>query len=161
MRLLIKMAIAVLAVAVVGGLGASPAMASSHSSKHRAGYIDSRCKTKGIVLCASKIDHKVRYMKNGRVVKTLDARFGRRGFRTREGTFHVFRRVRHDWSYVYHVPMTYSLYFSRGEAVHYSSDFARHGYGLGSHGCINTRDRRAMAWVFAHTPRGTKVVVYH
>ena len=78
-RVLIKMVIGLLAVAVLGGLAASPAMASSHSSKHRAGYIDSRCKTRGIVLCASKIDHKVRYMKNGKVVKTLDARFGRKG----------------------------------------------------------------------------------
>lgn len=161
MRLLTKIAVVLLAVVVLGGFGASPAMASSHSSKHKAGYIDPRCKTKGIVLCASKIDHKLRYMKYGKVIKTLDARFGRRGHATREGTFHVFRKVRKDWSYVYHVPMGYSLYFSRGQAVHYSSDFAKHGYRSGSHGCVNTRDRKAMAWVFDHTPRGTKVVVYH
>jgi len=34
------------------------------------------------------------------------------------------------------------------------------GYAGASHGCVNIRDITAMAWLFGHTPLGTKVVIY-
>ncbi|MDN5726091.1 MAG: L,D-transpeptidase family protein [Propionibacteriales bacterium] len=129
-------------------------------ARPKAGPIDSRCKSKGKVLCISKTDRKLRYMINGKVQLTLDARFGSSANPTREGTFKVFRKVKNDWSRQYRSPMPYSMYFSGGEAVHYSSDFARRGWNGNSHGCVNTRDKAKLAWLYNRIPIGTKVVVY-
>lgn len=129
-------------------------------TKPQAGRIDGRCKTKGKVLCISKTDRKLRYLVNGKVQLTLDARFGSSANPTREGTFKVFRKVKNDWSRQYGSPMPYSMYFSGGEAVHYSSDFARRGWNGNSHGCVNIRDKAKLAWLYQRVPVGTKVVVY-
>ena len=53
-----------------------------------------------------------------------------------------------------------SLFFSRGQAVHYSSDFAAVGYNGASHGCVNVRDRAALAEVYGQARVGDRVVVY-
>jgi lipoprotein-anchoring transpeptidase ErfK/SrfK len=44
--------------------------------------------------------------------------------------------------------------------VHYSSDFRARGYNGASHGCVNVRDKKKIAWVFARVKVGDKVVVY-
>lgn len=123
--------------------------------------IDSRCLTGSRAICADKTARKLYYVYNHKVVLTVDARFGRTGMPTREGVFHVFRMKADYVSHAYGAPMPYSMFFSGGEAVHYSPDFAVHGYNSpGSHGCINLRDRKAAAWVYNHTHIGDKVVVY-
>lgn len=122
--------------------------------------IDKRCKVNGRSLCIDKTQRKVRYLVNGKVVKTMDARFGCTNSPTREGTWKIFRKVRHDVSYQYHSPMPYSMYFSGGEAVHYSSDFAARGYNGCSHGCVNIRDKKTLAYVYKRIHVGDRAVVY-
>ncbi|WP_233493763.1 L,D-transpeptidase family protein [Desertihabitans brevis] len=122
--------------------------------------VPAACKVKGRVLCASKKDDKLRYYENGSLKMTIDARFGCASDRTREGTFTVFRKVRNDWSYLYDTPMKFSMYFSGGQAVHYSYDFKARGYNGCSHGCVNTRDWSRTEQLFAKIRVGDRVVVH-
>ena len=64
-------------------------------------------------------------MKNSKIIRTVDARFGCASTRTREGSFKVNRKSRNHYSTIYHTPMPYAMFFSGGQAVHYSPDFAR------------------------------------
>ncbi|MFI8424290.1 L,D-transpeptidase family protein [Streptomyces sp. NPDC085479] len=120
---------------------------------------DARCMT-GRVLCISKESRTLAWMIDGEVVSSMDVRFGSENTPTREGVFLVDRKVRDDWSKLYHTPMPYAMYFSRGQAVHYSSDFAARGYNGGSHGCVNVRDRTKLAALFDQVKVGDKVVVH-
>ncbi|WP_234101943.1 L,D-transpeptidase family protein, partial [Streptomyces venezuelae] len=120
---------------------------------------DARCLT-GRVLCISKESRTLAWMIDGKVVSSMDVRFGSENTPTREGTFTVERKVRQDWSRLYHTPMPLSMYFSRGQAVHYSSDFAARGYNGASHGCVNVRDRAKLTALFDAVKVGDKVVVH-
>ncbi|MEU7020202.1 L,D-transpeptidase family protein [Streptomyces sp. NPDC046203] len=120
---------------------------------------DPRCLT-GRVLCISKESRTLAWMIDGKVVSAMDVRFGSENTPTREGTFQVEWKAR-DWtSTIYHTPMPYSMFFSRGQAVHYSPDFAARGYAGASHGCVNVRDRTKLARVFDQVKVGDKVVVH-
>lgn len=122
--------------------------------------IDSRCLTGKRVLCIDKTRSKLYYINHNKVIKTLDARFGCSSTPTREGVWTVFRKVKHDWSRAYGSAMPDSMYFSGGEAVHYSSDFAARGYLGCSHGCVNIRDRKSLNWIYARIHVGDRAVVY-
>ena len=121
--------------------------------------IDRRCRTSGRVICLDKTRHKLFYVKNRRVLQVMDARFGCATTHTREGTFRVYRKRRHHVSSIYHTKMPYAMFFSRGEAVHYSSDYAR-GKGSCSHGCANVRDKSGLASLYRKIEIGDRVVVY-
>lgn len=125
----------------------------------KAANIDSRCMT-GRVLCISKTTRSLSWVVDGKVQLTMDARFGSEANITREGTFSVFRKVRDDYSREYKSPMPYAMYFSGGEAVHYSSDFAARGYAGASHGCVNIRNKQGLAWLYDQVRVGDKVVVH-
>jgi hypothetical protein len=120
---------------------------------------DPRCLT-GRVLCVSKTSRTLRWMIDGRTVSTMSVRFGTQYSPTREGVFHVYWKSRHHVSTLYDSPMPYAMFFSGGQAVHYSYDFAARGYAGGSHGCVNVRDEAAIAALFAQVRTGDKVVVY-
>ncbi|KQX59027.1 MULTISPECIES: L,D-transpeptidase family protein [unclassified Streptomyces] len=120
---------------------------------------DARCLT-GRVLCISKESRTLAWMIDGKVVSSMDVRFGSENTPTREGVFTVERKVRQDWSRLYHTPMPLSMYFSRGQAVHYSADFAARGYNGASHGCVNVRDRAKLTALFDQVKTGDKVVVH-
>ncbi|WP_229839946.1 L,D-transpeptidase family protein [Streptomyces roseolilacinus] len=120
---------------------------------------DPRCMT-GRVLCISKESRTLAWMIDGKVVSAMDVRFGSVNTPTREGTFKVDRKERTWTSTLYHSEMPYSMFFSRGQAVHYSSDFAARGYNGGSHGCVNVRDKARLAQVFEQVRVGDKVVVH-
>lgn len=120
---------------------------------------DARCLT-GRVLCISKTSRTLRWMIDGRTVTTVPVRFGSVGTPTREGVFSVYWKSRHHVSTLYDSPMPYAMFFSGGQAVHYSADFAAHGYAGGSHGCVNVRDEAAIAGLFAQVRNGDKVVVH-
>ncbi|MGW0881735.1 L,D-transpeptidase family protein [Streptomyces sp. NPDC002671] len=120
---------------------------------------DPRCLT-GRVLCISKTSRTLRWMVDGRTLSTVSVRFGTQYTPTREGVFHIYWKSRHHVSTLYHSPMPYAMFFSGGEAVHYSYDFAARGYAGGSHGCVNVRDETAIAELFAQVKVGDKVVVY-
>ena len=91
---------------------------------------------------------------------TVDVRFGSSELPTREGVFSVYRKSRDHVSSLYHTSMPFAMFFSGGQAVHYSPDFAAHGYNGASHGCVNVRDYGAMASLFDQVPLGTRVVIY-
>jgi lipoprotein-anchoring transpeptidase ErfK/SrfK len=122
--------------------------------------IDKRCKVSGRVLCISKNTDKLYYMKSGKIIKTMDARFGCSATRTREGTFSVRWKSRNHVSSIYKTPMPYAMFFSGGQAVHYSADFRARGYAGCSHGCVNIRDRAGISWLFDQMRVGDRVVVY-
>ncbi|MER7520025.1 L,D-transpeptidase family protein [Streptomyces sp. NPDC126499] len=120
---------------------------------------DPRCMT-GRVMCISKESRTLAWMVDGKVVSSFDVRFGSENTPTREGEFKVEWKAR-DWtSTLYHTPMPYAMFFSRGQAVHYSSDFAARGYNGASHGCVNVRDKGKLAVLFDQVKVGDKVVVH-
>ncbi|MFI8812858.1 MULTISPECIES: L,D-transpeptidase family protein [unclassified Streptomyces] len=120
---------------------------------------DERCMT-GRVLCISKNSRTLSWMIDGRVVSSMDVRFGSEYTPTREGTFKVYWKSRHHVSTLYDSPMPYAMFFSGGQAVHYSSDFAARGYSGASHGCVNVRDEGKIAALFGEVKNGDKVVIY-
>ncbi|MEU3317771.1 L,D-transpeptidase family protein [Streptomyces sp. NPDC006785] len=120
---------------------------------------DERC-LKGRVLCISKNSRTLAWMIDGTVVSAMDVRFGSEYTPTREGVFEVFWKSRDHVSTLYDTPMPYALFFSGGQAVHYSADFAANGYGGASHGCVNVRDKKKVAALFDQVRTGDKVVVY-
>ncbi|MGW6271594.1 L,D-transpeptidase family protein [Streptomyces sp. NPDC055060] len=120
---------------------------------------DKRCMT-GRVLCISKESRTLTWMIDGRTVSTMDVRFGSQYTPTRDGTFTVYWKSRHHVSTLYDSSMPYAMFFSGGQAVHYSSDFAATGYNGASHGCVNVRDEKKIASLFAQVKKGDKVVVY-
>ncbi|EFL00205.1 L,D-transpeptidase family protein [Streptomyces sp. SID4926] len=120
---------------------------------------DPRCLT-GRALCVSKKSRTLAWMVDGRVVSVMDVRFGSAYTPTRDGTFKVYWKSRDHVSTIYHTPMPYALFFSGGQAVHYSPDFAARGYAGASHGCVNVRDKAKVAALFDTVRTGDKVIVY-
>ena len=123
------------------------------------GPLDPRCRT-GRVICIDKSSRTLRWVVDGRVLKTVDVRFGASYTPTREGVFHVYLKDVDHVSQLYGSAMPYSMFFSSGQAVHYSSDFAARGYAGASHGCVNVRDYDAVAWLYGQVRVGDEVVVY-
>ncbi|MFG3382977.1 L,D-transpeptidase family protein [Streptomyces sp. NPDC047999] len=120
---------------------------------------DPRCMT-GRVMCISKTTRTLSWMVDGKVLSTMDVRFGSQYTPTREGEFTVGWKSRDHVSTLYDTPMPYAMFFSGGQAVHYSSDFAARGYNGASHGCVNVRDKGKVAALFDQVSTGDKVVVY-
>ncbi|MGV1037135.1 MAG: L,D-transpeptidase family protein [Candidatus Nanopelagicales bacterium] len=135
----------------------------------RDGKLDSRCQGTGITICVDKTQKVTRYLKDGKVIKTMDAQFGPekgdKGFgqysRTREGVFKVKEKQRHTVSSLYGYDLPWWMQFDGGEGFHYSGYFDQAGFKVNSYGCIISDSKADSAWLFNHTPRGTKVVIYH
>lgn len=121
--------------------------------------VDPRCMS-GRVLCISKDSNTLRWVVDGKVRLTMDVRFGTELTPTREGEFTVFWKHKDHVSTIYHTKMPYAMFFSGGQAVHYSSDFAARGFHGGSHGCVNVRDLDALQQLYAQVREGDHVVVY-
>ncbi|MGW2581119.1 L,D-transpeptidase family protein [Streptomyces virginiae] len=120
---------------------------------------DPRC-MQGRVMCISKESRTLAWMIDGKVVSTMDVRFGSENTPTREGVFDVGWKAKEWTSTIYHTPMPYAMFFSGGQAVHYSADFAARGYNGASHGCVNVRDKGKLSALFDQVKVGDKVVVY-
>jgi lipoprotein-anchoring transpeptidase ErfK/SrfK len=121
--------------------------------------LDRRCLT-GHVLCVDKTSRTVRWVVDGEVRKTMAVRFGAAYTPTREGVFHINSKSRDHVSTLFHTAMPFAMFFSGGQAVHYSSDFAARGYAGASHGCVNVRDYNGIKWLFDQVHVGDKVVIY-
>jgi peptidoglycan hydrolase-like protein with peptidoglycan-binding domain len=121
--------------------------------------LDPRCAT-GVALCIDKSTRKLRYVVDGVVKMQLDVRFGAVKTATREGSFTVGWKSRNHVSKLYDSKMPYAMFFSGGQAVHYSSDFAARGYNGASHGCVNVRDLAKIKVLFDEVHVGDKVIVY-
>jgi lipoprotein-anchoring transpeptidase ErfK/SrfK len=121
--------------------------------------LDPRCTT-GRALCIDKTSSSLRWVVDGTVLASMDVRFGASYSPTREGLFHVGWKSRDHVSKLYDSAMPFAMFFSGGQAVHYSSDFAARGYSGASHGCVNVRDYAGIKWLFDQVKVGDKVVVY-
>jgi peptidoglycan hydrolase-like protein with peptidoglycan-binding domain len=127
--------------------------------KGSASGLDRRCLT-GRALCISKRTDSLVWVINGRPQLRVDVRFGSDRTPTREGSFSVGWKSRYHVSSIYHSKMPYAMFFSGGQAVHYSSDFAARGYNGASHGCVNVRNLAGIRTLFAQVRVGDKVIVY-
>ncbi len=123
------------------------------------GHLDARCLT-GRAICISKSSNTLVWVVNGTQQFRADVRFGSELTPTREGAFSVGWKSRDHVSTIYHTPMPFAMFFSGGQAVHYSADFAARGYHGASHGCVNVRNRSGIAWLFDQVSVGDKVIVY-
>lgn len=121
--------------------------------------LDARCLS-GRVLCIDKTSRTIRWVVDGEVRKTMAVRFGASYTPTREGLFHVGWKSRDHVSKLYDSSMPFAMFFSGGQAVHYSSDFAARGYSGASHGCVNVRDYDGVKWLFDQVRVGDAVVIY-
>lgn len=121
--------------------------------------LDPRC-TSGRAMCVDKTSRSLRWVVDGVVLRTVEVRFGSDELPTREGAFTVYRKSRDHVSNLYGTSMPFAMFFSGGQAVHYSPDFAANGYNGASHGCVNVRDRVAVEWLFDRVRIGDKVIVY-
>ena len=122
-------------------------------------HLDRRCLT-GTVICGSKSQRKIWMVQNGRILITLDARYGRSSMPIAEGVHSVYWKDKNHVSSTYGSPMPYSMFFYKGQAIHYSAGFAKNGWVGGSHGCINIRNMNGLKWLWNHTPTGRKVIIY-
>ena len=121
--------------------------------------LDRRCLT-GRALCISKSNNSLVWVINGKPQARMDVRFGSAELPTREGAFSVGWKSRNHVSTLYHTKMPYAMFFSGGQAVHYSPDFAARGYNGASHGCVNVRNLAGIQSLFAQVRVGDKVIVY-
>jgi lipoprotein-anchoring transpeptidase ErfK/SrfK len=124
------------------------------------GLLPATCR-RGEVVCVDKTLKLLRLVRGGRAVLTLDARFGGAGTPTREGKFRVRSKDANHTSSLFHTWMPWAMFFSGGQAVHYSPYFHRDGYRGASHGCVNLRDWKGVQRLFRLVRLGTRVVVYH
>lgn len=120
---------------------------------------DPRCLT-GRVMCVSKSTSVLTWVIDGKPQYQFTVRFGSADLPTREGVFSVYRKAREIRSNIDQSLMPYTMFFSGGEAVHYSPNFARVGYAGNSHGCVNVRDFNGIARLYAAVNLGDKVVVH-
>ncbi len=123
------------------------------------GALDPRCTT-GRVLCVDKSSRTLRWVVDGEVQKTLDVRFGGEFTPTREGAFSVSYKDRDHVSSLYDTSMPFAMFFSGGQAVPYSPDFAAVGSAGASPGCVTVRAHDGIAWLFDQVQVGDKVIVY-
>ncbi len=130
------------------------------SKSNKGDRVPAICKQKKAAVCIDKNLLVVRYFKKGKLVESLDARFGGPGYRTREGNYRIFRKVKNDYSTLYNTPMPWSMYFSGGQAVHYSMFFNAVGYNGASYGCVNIRDKKKLIPLWRKVKIGTFAKVY-
>ena len=141
------------------GMTYTPTYEAMHNIEPKLGALDPRCE-EGSVLCIDKSSSSLRWVVDGKVQATYDVRFGSDELPTREGVFSIYSKSRDHVSSLYDTSMPFAMFFSGGQAVHYSPDFAANGYSGASHGCVNVRDYDGMAWLFDQIDVGTPVVVY-
>jgi peptidoglycan hydrolase-like protein with peptidoglycan-binding domain len=131
----------------------------NRTPKPSAAGLDSRCLT-GRAMCISKATNSLVWVIDGKPQMRMDVRFGSQELPTREGAFSVGWKSRNHVSTIYHTKMPYAMFFSGGQAVHYSPDFAARGYNGASHGCVNVRNLSGIQSLFNQVRVGDKVIVY-
>lgn len=121
--------------------------------------LDDRCLS-GRVVCISKAQRKLAWVVDGEIQMTMDVRFGSELTPTRNGVFSVYWKSRNHVSKLYGSAMPWAMFFSGGQAVHYSADFAARGYNGSSHGCVNVRSKERIDALYSQVREGDTVVVY-
>jgi lipoprotein-anchoring transpeptidase ErfK/SrfK len=118
------------------------------------------CYSAARVICVDKSNQKLTLFEGGHAVFTMAVRFGAEDTPTRNGAFRIYNKEAKHVSRLAGSPMPYSLFFSGGEAIHYSADFAKNGYNNSSLGCVNTRDLAETKRLFNIARIGDTVYVY-
>lgn len=139
--------------AMIGPMGVVSGLVSEASA------LPSRCLS-GRVVCLDKSTNTLRWVVNGSTRLKMSARFGSSRTPTREGTFYIYWKNIDHVSSLYGSAMPFAQFFSGGQAIHYSSDFAARGYRGRSHGCVNTRSWSTTRALYNATRIGDKVVIY-
>jgi lipoprotein-anchoring transpeptidase ErfK/SrfK len=87
------------------------------------------------VACVDQ-DHQTMWIQQGSkiIMPAVRIRTGKSGRRTPDGTYHIWLRNRHQYSYLFDEPMPFSLFFHGDYALHGSYGDLRKG---GSNGCVN------------------------
>ncbi|MCI0685997.1 MAG: L,D-transpeptidase family protein [Sporichthyaceae bacterium] len=114
----------------------------------------------GRAVCVDKTTRTLRWVVDGEVQYWMAARFGAQSTPTDEGIFSIAWKDRDHISSIYESSMPFSMFFSGGQAIHYSADFASVGYDGASHGCVNVRVWSLVERLFDDTKVGDQVVVY-
>jgi hypothetical protein len=122
------------------------------------GQAPAACHSPRVALCVETRLNQLLVVRLGHVLQRVDIRQGVAGS-VRPGRFVVYRKAATWTSREYGSAMPDALFFDGGRAIHYSANFAGHGYSGRSYGCVNVRDRSAMARLFSTIPVGTLVVV--
>lgn len=125
----------------------------------RKGVLPKICRT-GKVICIDKTQKLLRYLVDNKVQISFDTRFGAPSTPTREGKFKIYRKSRHHVSSLFGSRMPFAMFFSGGQAIHYSPDFVKKGYDGASHGCVNVRNWDKIERLFDRTPLGRTVYIY-
>ncbi len=97
----------------------TPTYDQKHNIEPEPGALDPRCTT-GRALCVDKSTNSLRWVVDGQVLDTFEVRFGVAEMPTREGAFSVYRMSRDHVSSLYGSSMPFAMFFSGGQAVHYS-----------------------------------------
>lgn len=121
--------------------------------------VDKRCLT-GRVMCISKSSRMLTWVVDGVPQYQFAVRFGSDELPTREGSFSIYKKKVDVISNLYDTPMPYSMFFSGGQAVHYSSNFARLGYSGASHGCVNVRSWDGIVRLYNESRIGDAVIIH-
>ena len=100
------------------------------------GLVPQRCQGAGWNLCYDRYRHQVTLWHSGTLWNSWLGRSGARGYETRTGSFHVYKRDIDHVSGLYGTPMPYSQFFSGGQAFH-GSPFMVDPWVDHSHGCVN------------------------
>ena len=83
----------------------------------------------GRALCVDKSSSTVRWVVDGKVQRDVRRALRlRRAARPARARSRCCRKSRDHVSTLYHTSMPFAMFFSGGQAVHYSPDFAAHGY---------------------------------
>lgn len=99
--------------------------------------IHPKCKNgMGWHICYDRYRHQVTLWKRGNLRNSWLVRGGDRGYETRTGTFHVYKRDKRHTSGIYGTKMPFSQFFSGGQAFH-GSPFLMDPWQDHSHGCVN------------------------
>ena len=114
------------------------------------------------VVCVDQ-NHQQLWVQQGKKIlfPAVQIRTGMRGRRTPDGLFHIWLRNQHQYSYLFHEPMPFSLFFHGDYALHGTYSDVRKG---GSNGCVNLTvdDSRKLfsmmglgdaVYIWGHKPR--------
>jgi hypothetical protein len=131
-------------------------------------HLPAKCQTKRKSICIIKGDGsraKLYAVQNRQLFMQLDVRTGDGGSDTETtvGNFSVGRREPKWHSTIYDAPMPYSLFFNRGQAIHFSDNFAEVGYGPNndyhSGGCVNINNIDDAKRLYDWAPKRASVFV--
>jgi len=116
----------------------------------------------GVDIHIDKSQQRMTVLVDGRIVHSWPVSTGRRGYGTPSGVYHPQWLARKWFSRrYYHSPMPYSIFFTRGYAIHGSYEISHLG-GPASHGCVRLHPANAAilyGLVQRHGTGSTRIVI--